>query len=169
MIVRLLLIVSSSLVLLTTQTMLAARNETVSMENKRTATERFPRSSKLSEQNRRIKKFSRKTSNKQSRAVTKKNRTKVKSNGQATKRNNKKKIAAESRKSVKQPSKRPVIAISKGSAISVAKSEVKGKVLSARLINSKGPNVYSVKMLVGDSRVRTVFVDGETGQVIKIN
>jgi len=59
--------------------------------------------------------------------------------------------------------------ISKGSAIKIAKSEVKGKVLSAKLIKSKGPAVYRIKMLVGDSRVRTVFVDGYTGKVIRIN
>lgn len=59
--------------------------------------------------------------------------------------------------------------ISKSSAINRAKSQVKGKVLSATLINSKGPAVYRIKMLVGDSRVRTVFVDGVNGRIIRIN
>ena len=59
--------------------------------------------------------------------------------------------------------------ISKSTAIKVAKSEVRGKVLSAKLIESRGPSVYRVKMLVSDSRVRTVFVDGATGRVIRIN
>ncbi|PCJ49929.1 MAG: hypothetical protein COA74_03825 [Gammaproteobacteria bacterium] len=59
--------------------------------------------------------------------------------------------------------------ISKKSAINVAKSEVRGKVLSAKKIKSKGPTVYRIKMLIGESRVRTVFVDGLTGKVIRIN
>ena len=61
------------------------------------------------------------------------------------------------------------IAISKGSAINAAKNEVRGKVLSADLIKSKGPAVYRIKVLVKDSRVRTVFVDGQSGKVIRIN
>jgi uncharacterized membrane protein YkoI len=59
--------------------------------------------------------------------------------------------------------------ITKSQAIEAAKSEVKGKVLSANLIASKGPPIYRVKMLVGKSRVRIVFVDGKNGKVIKIN
>jgi uncharacterized membrane protein YkoI len=59
--------------------------------------------------------------------------------------------------------------ISKKDAINIAKSEVRGKDLSAKKIDSKGPPVYRIKMLVGDSRVRTVFVDGQTGKVIRIN
>ena len=59
--------------------------------------------------------------------------------------------------------------ISKKDAINIAKSEVRGKVLSAKKIDSKGPPVYRIKMLVGESRVRTVFVDGYTGKVIRIN
>lgn len=59
--------------------------------------------------------------------------------------------------------------ISKRQAINSAKSQVKGKVLSASLIRSKGPAVYRVKMLVSEKRVRTVFVDGRTGSVIRIN
>ncbi len=72
-----------------------------------------------------------------------------------------------SQKSSESRSKQKVI--SKKSAINVAKSEVRGKVLSAKLINSKGPAVYRVKMLVGDSRIRTIFVDGVRGRVIRIN
>ncbi|MFT5520151.1 MAG: putative membrane protein YkoI [Enterobacterales bacterium] len=59
--------------------------------------------------------------------------------------------------------------ISKKAAINIAESEIKGKVLSAKKIKSKGPLVYRIKMLVGDSRVRTVFVDGQTGKIIRIN
>ena len=59
--------------------------------------------------------------------------------------------------------------ISKSSAINVAKSQVRGKVLSAKLISSKGPAVYRVKMYLDDGRVRTVFVDGDSGRVIQIN
>jgi uncharacterized membrane protein YkoI len=62
-----------------------------------------------------------------------------------------------------------VSVISKKAAIKIAKSEVRGKVLSAKKIESKGPPVYRIKMLVGESRVRTVFVDGQTGKVIRIN
>ena len=59
--------------------------------------------------------------------------------------------------------------ISKRKAIQAAQSQVKGKVLSASLIKSKGPAVYRVKMLVSDKRVRTIFVDGKNGRVIRIN
>ncbi len=59
--------------------------------------------------------------------------------------------------------------ISKGSAINIAKKTVNGKLLSARKMNSSGSTVYGVKMLVGDSRVRTVYVDGKTGRVIQVN
>lgn len=59
--------------------------------------------------------------------------------------------------------------ISKRKAIQAAQREVKGKVLSAKLINSRGPAVYRVKMLVGEKRVRTVFVDGKNAKVIRIN
>ncbi len=59
--------------------------------------------------------------------------------------------------------------ISKGSAINIAKRTVNGKVLSARMMSSAGSNVYGVKILVGDSRVRTVYVDGESGRVIRVN
>ncbi len=64
--------------------------------------------------------------------------------------------------------KKPRI-ISKSQAISAAKRQVNGKVLSASLIRSKGPAVYRIKMLVAEKRVRTVFVDGKSGVVIRIN
>jgi len=59
--------------------------------------------------------------------------------------------------------------ISKRQAINAAKRQVNGKVLSASLIPSRGPAVYRVKLLVSEKRVRTVFVDGRTGSVIRIN
>ena len=59
--------------------------------------------------------------------------------------------------------------ISKATAIRIAKSQIKGKVLSATKIDSRGPTVYRIKMLIGESRVRTVFIDGITGKVIRIN
>ena len=59
--------------------------------------------------------------------------------------------------------------ISKRKAIKAAQREVKGKVLSANLIKSRGPAVYRIKMLVGEKRVRTVFVDGKNARVIRIN
>ncbi|HFB64590.1 MAG TPA: hypothetical protein ENJ60_03530 [Aeromonadales bacterium] len=58
--------------------------------------------------------------------------------------------------------------ISKGQAISAVKGELRGKVLSVRLIPSEGPPVYRVKILLSKGRVRTVFVDGFTAQVIRI-
>ena len=59
--------------------------------------------------------------------------------------------------------------ISKGQAIAAVKSELKGKVLSATRIDSKGPPVYKVKVLLAKGRIRSVFVDGVTGRVIRIN
>ena len=77
--------------------------------------------------------------------------------------------AATSEKSKKvEKVKRPKT-ISKSSAIRIARNEFKGKILSAQLIKSRGPAVYRVKMLVGESRVRTVFVDGVRGKVIRNN
>ncbi len=58
--------------------------------------------------------------------------------------------------------------ISKGQAISSVKNELKGKVLSIQLIPSEGQPVYKVKLLLSKGRVRTVFVDGFSGQVIRI-
>lgn len=58
--------------------------------------------------------------------------------------------------------------IGKGAVISVVKSELRGKILSIRLIPSEGPPVYKVKLLLSKGRVRTVFVDGKSGQIIRI-
>jgi len=58
--------------------------------------------------------------------------------------------------------------ISKGEAISAVKSELRGKILSIHLIPSEGPPVYKVKLLLAKGRVRTVFVDGQSGQIIRI-
>ncbi len=77
--------------------------------------------------------------------------------------------AANSNKSHKVEQAEEKVTISKGAAINIAKSEVIGKVLSADLIKSKGPAVYRIKVLVTDSRVRTVFVDGLSGNIIRIN
>lgn len=52
-------------------------------------------------------------------------------------------------------------------AIKKAKSKYGGKVLSAKEIRSKGPLVYKVKLLLPSGRVKTVFVDGETGEVFE--
>ncbi|MEL0035825.1 MAG: PepSY domain-containing protein [Gammaproteobacteria bacterium] len=70
--------------------------------------------------------------------------------------------------SAKEKASKPRI-ISKSQAINAAKRQVNGKVLSASLISSRGPAVYRVKLLVSEKRVRTVFVDGRTGSVIRIN
>ena len=75
--------------------------------------------------------------------------------------------AAQSESRAQSESKQRII--SKRNAIKAAKSQVKGKVLSASLIQSRGPAVYRVKMLVSEKRVRTVFVDGKNGRVIRIN
>lgn len=78
-------------------------------------------------------------------------------------------LASQSAAKSTQQQKYATKMISKSSAISIARSQVRGKVLSARLINSRGPAVYRVKMLISDRRVRTVFVDGKSGKVIKVN
>jgi len=75
--------------------------------------------------------------------------------------------AAQSESRAQSESKQRII--SKRDAIKAAKSQVKGKVLSASLIQSRGPAVYRVKMLVSEKRVRTVFVDGKNGRIIRIN
>lgn len=59
--------------------------------------------------------------------------------------------------------------ISKSDAISKVKSEVNGKILSADLIESKGPPVYKIKVLLDKGRVRSVYVDGLSGKIIRIN
>ncbi len=52
-------------------------------------------------------------------------------------------------------------------AIKKVRRKYKAKVLSASEIRSKGPLVYRVKILLPNGRVRTVFVDGETGEVFE--
>lgn len=52
-------------------------------------------------------------------------------------------------------------------AISKAKAKYGGKVLSAKEIRSKGPLVYKIKLLLPNGRVKTVFVDGESGEVFE--
>ncbi len=53
------------------------------------------------------------------------------------------------------------------SAISKAKAKYGGKVLSAKEIRSKGPLVYKIKLLLPNGRVKTVFVDGDSGEVFE--
>lgn len=52
-------------------------------------------------------------------------------------------------------------------AINKAKSKYGGKVLSAKQIESKGPLVYKIKLLLPNGRVKTVFVDGTSGDVFE--
>ena len=52
-------------------------------------------------------------------------------------------------------------------AIGKAKEKYGGKVLSAKEIESKGPLVYKIKLLLPNGRVKTVFVDGESGEVFE--
>ncbi len=58
--------------------------------------------------------------------------------------------------------------ISKGEAIAVVKRQLEGKILSVSLIDSQGPPVYRVKVLLDKGRVRTVFVDASNGRVVRI-
>lgn len=58
-------------------------------------------------------------------------------------------------------------AVSIESAISKARAKYGGKVLSAKEIRSKGPLVYKIKLLLPNGRVKTVFVDGESGEVFE--
>lgn len=54
-------------------------------------------------------------------------------------------------------------------AVRIAKRAVRGRVLSAERIDSLGPLVYRVKVLLDSGRVRTVYVDGETGDIIDLD
>lgn len=58
--------------------------------------------------------------------------------------------------------------ISKAKAISAAQKNIKGKALSATLIESKGPPVYRVKVVLENGRVKTILVDGCNGKVIRL-
>lgn len=57
-------------------------------------------------------------------------------------------------------------AVSESAAVAAAQRVVKGRVLSVQLIESRGPPVYRVKILTENGRVRTVHVDGQSGDVI---
>ncbi len=58
--------------------------------------------------------------------------------------------------------------ISNQQAASKIKRSVPGsKILSIKLIKSKGPPVYRVKTLSGDGVVKFVFVDGINGEIFK--
>lgn len=57
--------------------------------------------------------------------------------------------------------------VSESTAVANALRVVKGRVLSVQLIESRGPPVYRIKILTENGRVRTVHVDGQTGEVIK--
>lgn len=52
-------------------------------------------------------------------------------------------------------------------AIRKAKAKYGGKVLSATEIRSKGPLVYKIKLLLPNGRIKTVFVDGKSGEVFE--
>ncbi len=54
-------------------------------------------------------------------------------------------------------------------AVRVAKHAVHGRVLSAEQIDSLGPLVYRIKLLLDNGRVRTVYVDGESGDIIDLD
>lgn len=54
-------------------------------------------------------------------------------------------------------------------AVRVAKRAVHGRVLSAEQIDSLGPLVFRIKVLLETGRVRTVYVDGETGDIIDLD
>lgn len=54
-------------------------------------------------------------------------------------------------------------------AVRVAKRAVHGRVLSAEQIESLGPLVYRIKLLLDTGRVRTVYVDGESGDIIDLD
>lgn len=50
-------------------------------------------------------------------------------------------------------------------AAATVKRKLGGKVLSVKLIESKGPPVYRVKTLSKSGVVKVVFVDGQSGKV----
>ena len=50
-------------------------------------------------------------------------------------------------------------------AAATVKQKLGGKVLSVKLIESKGPPVYRVKTLSRSGVVKVVFVDGQSGKV----
>lgn len=67
---------------------------------------------------------------------------------------------------------RPLPALKKSAmtleqAIQRVRGRYQAKVLSASEIQSRGPLVYQVKILLPNGRVRTVFVDGIKGEVFE--
>lgn len=50
-------------------------------------------------------------------------------------------------------------------AINRVRKQYPGKVLSAKPVNKLGPNIYRVKILSENGRVRSVMVDSETGRI----
>ena len=60
-----------------------------------------------------------------------------------------------------------VAQITSEEAVKKAKRKYKGKVLSAKKSQIKGSSVYKIKMLMPDSVVKTVWVDGQSGQIIR--
>jgi len=56
---------------------------------------------------------------------------------------------------------------SRGAAAQVKQQFQSYKILSVSLIDSKGPVVYRVKTLSPDGVVKTVFVDGNSGDVFE--
>ena len=59
--------------------------------------------------------------------------------------------------------------IAKSRAISVAQKTIKGKVLSASLSKRGGRQMYKVKVLLDNGRVKTISVDACTGRATGVN
>jgi uncharacterized membrane protein YkoI len=56
--------------------------------------------------------------------------------------------------------------ISRSQAASSAREVHQGRVLSVRLVNRGGVLAYQVKILGGDGRVRVVYINARTGDVM---
>ena len=52
-------------------------------------------------------------------------------------------------------------------AVQSVKDKYPGKVLNAEKIESKGPKVFRVKLLLPKGRIKSVFVDGVNGEVFE--
>jgi len=197
MLLRFLIIIFFSLVAFVPAEGQAAKKEVVVTEKKRLIQNKSARTSRQAVQNRRSSKSSDRRSKQQSKARNQQKQRPTKNKpslnkpsinkqfGKTGNRTNSRNYASNRQKTKTTKTEKSTVrkssssikpqrnvtsrAISKGTAINAAKNKVNGKVLSAKLINSQGPKVYRVKMLIGDSRVRTVFVDGETGKIIDVN
>ncbi len=190
MLYRCLIIFLLSLVVIAPTSAQTARKESVTTAKKRQIKNRTERPSRKIEQKKRIRKPAKKVDRQRSkippqtyrksinsnRSIQTKKQSSAGYNASDKKKDENKARIIRNKNQVKQNSTiksiKPALprkTISKGSAVNVAKKQINGKVLSAKLINSKGPKVYRVKVLVGESRVKTVFVDGETGKIIKVN